>query len=152
MPANSSRPTGFSGGCLCGAVSYSSAADPAMTGHCYCQDCRKSSGTDHCTHLVVPRDGFAVQGEVRVYERPADSGNLVGRAFCPSCGSAVYSTNAAMPDLVFVRASGLDDLEVAQPGMVVYASRAASWSRIDPALPAFPEMPQGGPEKTVPAA
>ena len=143
---------GFTGGCLCGAVRYVSAAPPAMSGHCYCVDCRKSSGTDHCTHLVVPKDGFAVTGEVRFYDRPADSGNMVGRGFCPTCGSAVYSTNSAMPGMVFPRASSLDDPEIARPGMTVYASRALSWSRIDPSLPSFPGMPAGGPDAAITAS
>ncbi len=143
---------GFTGGCLCGAVRYVSSAAPAMSGHCYCVDCRKSSGTDHCTHLVVPKDGFAVTGEVRFYDRPADSGNMVSRGFCPTCGSAVYSMNSAMPGMVFPRASSLDDPEVAEPGMTVYASRALSWSRIDPSLPSFPGMPSGGPETAIAAS
>ena len=32
------------------------------------------------------------------------------------------------------------------PGLIVYASRAAAWDHLDPALPAFPEMPEGGPQ------
>ncbi len=56
---------GFEGGCLRGAVRYRSAADAQIVAHCYCVDCRKSSGTGHCTHLVVPEDAFTVSGEVR---------------------------------------------------------------------------------------
>ena len=96
---------GFEGGCLCGAVRYQSKADPQVVGHCYCVDCRKTSGTGHCTHIGVPADGFSVTGEVRFFDKPADSGNVVSRGFCPTCGSAVYSTNSAMSGLVFPRAS-----------------------------------------------
>jgi len=39
--------------------------------------------------------------------------------------------------------------EIAKPQMVVYASRAPSWDMIDPALPSFPVMPQGGTEKAI---
>lgn len=133
---------GLSGGCLCGAVRYQSTADPKLVGHCYCVDCRKASGTDHGTHLVTPEDGFTVSGEVKFYDHPADSGNIVSRGFCPQCGSAIYSKNSAMAGVVFVRASSLDDLEVAKPQVIVYASRAASWSQFDPNLPSFPEMPE----------
>lgn len=138
--------TGFSGGCLCGDVRYESKADAAVTGHCHCVDCRKSSGTGHCSHMGVPSDAVAVTGEVSVYDKPADSGNVVSRAFCPKCGSAVYSLNSVMGELVFIRASSLDDPEVFKPQVVVYASRAPSWDHMDPDIPAFPEMPQGGPE------
>ena len=140
---------GFKGGCLCGTVRYESSADPMMAAHCHCVDCRKSSGTGHCTHLVVSKGAFTVSGTVTFYERPADSGNLVSRGFCPTCGSAVYSTNSGMPDVVFPRASSLDDPEIAKPQMVVYSSRAPSWDFIDPKLPASSEMPEGGPEQVL---
>ncbi|MGD2134050.1 MAG: GFA family protein [Maricaulaceae bacterium] len=140
---------GFSGSCLCGAVSYTSVNDPQVVAHCHCVDCRKSSGTGHCTHIVAPEDGFSVSGEVKFYDRAADSGNVVSRGFCPTCGCAVYSKNSAMPGVVFPRASSLDNPDVVSPSMVVYASRAPAWDYVDPALPSFPEMPEGGPQKVI---
>ena len=137
---------GFSGDCLCGAVHYRSAVAPQFIGQCHCVDCRKTSGTDHGTHLVVPEDGFSVSGEIKFYDHPADSGNIVSRGFCPKCGSAIYSKNSAMAGVVFVRASSLDDLEIAKPQMIVYASRAPSWSQLDPSVPSFPEMPDRMPQ------
>lgn len=132
---------GFSGGCLCGAVRYQATADPAMMGHCHCVDCRKSSGTGHCSHMIVPAAAVTITGKVSTYERAADSGNKVTRAFCPNCGSAIYSTNAARPGAVFIRASSLDDPEIFKPQVVVYASRRASWDSIAGDLPTFERMP-----------
>lgn len=138
---------GFSGGCLCGAVRYESTADPQVMGHCYCVDCRKSSGTGHCTHIVIPEDAFTLTGKMTFYDRPADSGNIVSRGFCPTCGSPVYSKNSGMLGMVFLRASSLDDPEIAKPQLTVYASHSPSWDPIDPNLPFFPKMPDGGPGK-----
>lgn len=131
---------GFSGGCLCGAVRYQSSADPAMMGHCHCVDCRRSSGTGHCSHLVVPTESLTLTGKLAGYDHASDSGNLVTRSFCPVCGCAIHSTNSAMPGMTFLRASSLDDLEVFKPQMVVYASRAPSWDAIS-GLPTFDTMP-----------
>lgn len=133
----------FEGGCLCGAVRYVSDGEPMMAGHCHCTDCRRSSGTGHASHLVVPAASVRVSGKVTTYAAPADSGAIVTRAFCPTCGAPVYSTNNGNPDAIFLRASSLDDLEVFQPQMVVYAARAASWDMTDPALPRFEKMPTG---------
>ena len=141
--------SGFKGRCLCGAVKYESTSEPMTVAHCHCIDCRKSSGTGHCTHIVIPEAAFAVTGEVQFYDHPADSGNMVSRGFCPTCGSPIYSKNSAMPDMVFPRASSLDDPEVAKPQMVVYASRAASWDMPDPSLPTFSELPEGGPQQVI---
>lgn len=133
----------FTGGCLCGAVRYSCSAEPAMAGHCHCEDCRRSSGTGHSSHLAVPEASVTLTGETKGYERSADSGNVVTRHFCPNCGAAVFSRNAAMPGMMFLRASSLDDLEVFKPQMHVYAARAASWDRPGEGLPVFNFMPPG---------
>ena len=139
----------FSGGCLCEAVRYESQAEPVVAGHCHCIDCRKSSGTGHCSHIGVPQQAVTVTGEISAYDRPADSGNIVSRAFCPKCGAPVYSTNSAVPDMLFIRASSLDDLEVFKPQMIVYASRAASWDHMDTNLLSFATMPEGGPQEAI---
>lgn len=131
----------FSGGCLCGAVRYQCSAEPVVAGHCQCEPCRRSSGTGHCSHLGVPEDAVSLSGETTVYEAKADSGNTVGRAFCPACGAAVHSVNSGMPGMVFLRASSLDDLEVFKPQMVVYTRSGASWDKIDSNLPGFETMP-----------
>jgi hypothetical protein len=132
---------GFSGRCLCGAVSFQSNADPQAVMHCCCEDCRKSSGTGHCTHIVIPKNAFDVTGDVTRFSHLGGSGNTVTKAFCGTCGSPVYSTNSGYPETVFPRASILDDPERVQPQMVVFAKSAISWDKQDEALPAFDEGP-----------
>lgn len=92
--------------------------------------------------MLVPETAVTFTGVTTGYDRPADTGNVVSRHFCPTCGSAVFSRNASMPGMVFLRASSLDDLEAFKPQMHVYAARAASWDQ--PAgLPSFEKMPPG---------
>ncbi len=130
----------ISGGCLCGSVRYEIQGEQGG-GHCYCTDCRKSSGTSHCSHMITQDGDFAVTGELRFYEKAADSGHGVRRGFCPTCGSAIYSKNSAVPGLSFVRASSLDDPNDFSPQMVVYTSRAPRWASVEQSLPGFDEMP-----------
>lgn len=134
----------ISGGCLCGAVRFVSRSPIQLAGHCHCTDCRRSSGTGHCTHAMVPDDALTLTGRVTYYESVADSGNHVSRGFCGTCGSPLLSRNSAMPGMAFLRASALDDPEIVRPQMTVYASRAPSWDKADPTLPAFATMPDGG--------
>ena len=135
----------ITGGCLCGAVRYE-AAEELFSGHCFCDDCRRSSSTAHGSHMGVARAAFSVTGEVRFFDKPADSGNIVSRGFCPTCGSPVYSLNSGFPDTVFLRASSLDDMAQFHPQMSVYASRAPAWDQPDASLPQFAEMPPRVPE------
>jgi hypothetical protein len=51
--------------------------------------------------------------------------------------------NSGYPGAVFPRASVLDDPEVVQPQMVVFASRKLSWDTLDESLPAFDQMGPG---------
>jgi hypothetical protein len=131
----------FTGGCLCGAVRYESDGEPMAAGHCHCLDCRKSSGTGHCSHLGLPEAGFKLTGELRFFDAPADSGNIVSRGFCPTCGSAIYSTNSGMNGVLFLRASSLDDPELFNPQVVVFTKRAPSWDKVPGGLPSFEAMP-----------
>lgn len=134
----------ISGRCFCGAVQYHCSGEPVVAGHCYCLDCRKTSGTGHGSHMAVHQRDFTVSGEVRFFDAPADSGHIVSRGFCPTCGSALYSTNSAMAGLIFLRASSLDDPAVFEPKMSVYTRSAPAWDAPDDALPAFEAMPPRG--------
>lgn len=133
----------FSGGCLCGAVRFESAAAPMMAGHCHCEDCRRSSGSGHSSHLGVPEAAVTMTGQTARYDKAADSGNMISRHFCPTCGAPVLSRNSAMPGIIFLRASTLDDLEVFKPQMHVYVSRAASWDQPASGQAAYDTMPPG---------
>lgn len=139
----------LNGGCLCGAVRYSCSGEPMITGHCHCLDCRKSSGTGHCTHVAIADAGFKVEGAVKLYDKPANSGNVVTRAFCPECGSPLFSTNSAMAGMVFLRASCLDDPNQVTPTMTVYTSRAPVWDHIASDTACFAAEPEGGAERVM---
>lgn len=115
-----------------------------MSAHCYCEDCRRSSATGHASHVVVEHSALSIEGKTTAYVKAADSGAEVTRYFCPTCGSAIWSTNSGMPGLTFLRASSLDDLEVFAPQMHVFASRAASWDAPAPGPNVFETMPPRG--------
>ncbi len=89
-----------SGGCLCGAVRYELTGEPLRTMICNCKNCQKSSGSALSTIALVNRDALRVTGELKGYECPGDSGNLLEINFCPNCGSPVLLNLHRMPDIV----------------------------------------------------
>src|SRR5262245_36380728 len=99
----------ISGECLCGAVRYSGDTEPQFQVKCYCTDCRKTSAAAHAAMMGFPKEAISVSGPVKEYHSKADSGADVTRAFCPTCGAGIYARNASVPQLVFLRASTLDD-------------------------------------------
>lgn len=133
----------YSGGCACGALRYETRSEPIFQNHCQCHDCQQRSGTGHGSYLTFPdRTGVTITGEAKTWRMTADSGNDKFQAFCPTCGTPVYLTFAAMP-FVAINAASLDDPSQFKPQAVTYAVKAQAWDRVDPALQAFERMPHG---------
>ncbi|MCG7509127.1 GFA family protein [Mesorhizobium retamae] len=134
----------FAGGCACGAIRYETAAEPIFENHCQCRDCQRRSGTGHGSYLTFARrDEMTITGEARTWRVTSDSGNEKIYAFCPTCGTPVYQTSVAMPDLIAVPAASLDDPGQFNPQVLTYAIGGHAWDTIDPALQAFERMPHG---------
>jgi hypothetical protein len=133
----------YAGGCACGAIRFEIANEPLFQNHCQCLDCQHKSGTGHGSYLTFARDAVKHSGDAKLWDLVGDSGNVKTRAFCPSCGSPVYMTFRAMPDIFTVHAASLDDPSRFKPQVVTYAMRGQAWDHLDPALPKFEKMPPG---------
>lgn len=131
----------MTGGCLCGAVRYTIEGDPLFSGRCYCEDCRKTSGTGHNAVLAVPDNIVSIKGKLTDYTKNGGSGQPITRRFCPTCGSRISGSASVMPGITMITASSLDDPEKFVSQMSVYCSRAPSWDRPPAGTPSFPEMP-----------
>lgn len=132
----------FTGGCACGGLRYEITSEPVFMNDCQCRDCQRVSGTGHGSYLTfASRAQVTVSGEAKRREIVADSGNLKSHAFCPGCGSPVYLTFAAMPDLFTIHAASLDDPSRYAPQVVTYAKRGYAWDHLDPRLRRFEAMP-----------
>ncbi|MEA2936345.1 MAG: hypothetical protein QOD74_2991 [Variibacter sp.] len=82
------------GRCHCGYISFEADADPEKTAICHCTDCQASTGSAFRTNIPVPGDAFKLlSGQPAIYVKTADSGNKRAQAFCPKCGSPIYSTS-----------------------------------------------------------
>lgn len=132
----------YTGGCACGVVRYQIPGEPVFMNDCQCRDCQRRSGTGHGSYLTFTgRKDVTLQGEARGWGLVGDSGNIKTHAFCPTCGSPVYLTFAAMPDLFTVHAASLDDPDRFTPQAVTYGVRGHRWDQLDPSLPKFDRMP-----------
>lgn len=119
--------TPFSGGCACGAIRYQCAADPAFSWRCHCRDCQRVSGSAFCPVMYVPKTALTISGVVTYYQVTAESGNLVRRGFCPTCGSPVFILAELVPDLQGLWAASLDDPSQFQPQVDVWTGSAQGW-------------------------
>lgn len=124
------------GGCLCGAVRYTIAAEPPGSRMCWCRDCQRIASGSATVNVLFPEEAVVFSGEPAIYERVADSGNRVERGFCPQCGAQLFSRTVEPKGLpIRIRAGTLDNPELMAPTAVIWADSAPSWAPIDPALP-----------------
>ena len=131
----------YSGGCACGAIRYESTSAPIFQNHCQCRDCQRRSGTGHGSYLTFPqRAAVRLSGNAAQWAVEADSGNEKYHAFCPVCGTPVYLTFSAMPDLIAIHATSLDDPGQFKPQAVTYTTGAHEWDLMDPSLQSFERM------------
>lgn len=132
----------YAGRCACGAIRYSTKHQPIFQNHCQCRDCQLRSGTGHGSYLTFPsRSEMSISGDATHWEVKGDSGNIKIHSFCPVCGTPVYLRFAAMPDLIAIHATSLDEPSLFSPQALTYSVRGLAWDKIDPSLKAFEKMP-----------
>jgi hypothetical protein len=132
------------GGCMCRAVRYECTGTPLFMGNCHCSDCQRASGGAYNPAIGVPRSAVKITGDVKYYESKAESGNITKRAFCPNCGSRLFSLPPFAPDLIVLSAGSLDDPSIFKPAMDIYTSSAQPWDQMNASLPKFAKMPPTG--------
>ena len=81
------------GRCHCGYVSYEAEIDPEKVMICHCTDCQTLSGSAFRTVAPTRKDTFKLlSGELKIYVKTGESGTKRPQAFCPECGTPIYSS------------------------------------------------------------
>ncbi|RAK63629.1 GFA family protein [Phenylobacterium kunshanense] len=127
-----------SGGCLCGAVRYEVVGPLAPIQLCHCSQCRKAQGSAFGANIPVATASFRLlQGEESLREFRATPGKR--RVFCGACGSPIFSQRDDAPEVLRIRAGGLDDDAGLAVGFHIFSASRSGWDPTDDALPAYPE-------------
>jgi hypothetical protein len=131
------------GRCLCGAITYSSDAEPAFTAICHCKDCQRQSGTAFSIVVGVPRDQLEVEGDLSSYSTTGeDHGRETERQFCSACGSPILSMSPGLPGVAVLKAGTLDDTSWLEPQLEVWGRSAQPWVEQVESRPRLERSPQ----------
>jgi hypothetical protein len=131
----------MTGKCLCGNLSYSANAEPALVCVCHCKDCQRHTGTAFATLVFIPNETFRMEGESKTFTRPGGSGKPVKRLFCPECGSTVVWDAAVAPNMVLIPSGTLDDTSFIKPTRNLFCDSAQSWVPLTQDTHNFPGPP-----------
>jgi hypothetical protein len=123
-------PSSLTGRCLCGGVTYSADAEPAVQAVCHCEDCQRQTANPFSVVVGVPEAAFSVEGDTLASytTTSGDTGADTVRHFCSACGSPLFTLTSSAPGLVIIKAGSLDDFSWFEPAVEIWMSSAQPWA------------------------
>ena len=118
------------GSCSCGNIKIEGEADPDKASVCHCTDCQSASGTAFRVSIPVSGATFKMTGQPTIFiKTTAESGNPRVQAFCPTCGSPIYSTTPGegQQAMYIVRVGILKQREQLTPKRQIWWRSARDW-------------------------
>ncbi|MGH6725321.1 MAG: GFA family protein [Pseudolabrys sp.] len=128
----------INGACHCGNITIEGEADIERVTVCHCTDCQTSTGTAFRFNVPVRGDTFKMTGEPTIYiKTTAESGTPRAQAFCPRCGSPIYSTSPGegRQASYMVRAGILAQRDQLMPKRQIWFRSARAWATNLDAVP-----------------
>src|SRR3954453_10381526 len=115
------------GRCLCGHLVYEAEVDSDAATICHCTDCQTLSGSAFVTVPVVGGFRF-LSGTPKTFVKTAESGSRHILAFCPECGTSIYSKPAdGNSDYFGLRVGSLSQRNVLVPKSQCWRRSAQQW-------------------------
>lgn len=116
--------------CQCGQLTATCEGDPVRVSVCHCLDCQKRSGSSFAAQARWPQEQVTIAGESRAWSRTGGDGGTATFRFCPHCGSGVWYTHDALPDMVAVPIGAFAEPGFPPPDYSVYEERKHHWVAI----------------------
>ena len=124
--------------CQCGQFRVSVDGEPSMVSMCGCLRCQRRTGSAFALASRWKRqDVISIEGEHKVFERPADSGNAVQLKFCPDCGTTLMTSLAIMPDTIGIPVGCFADPAFGAPNVAVWCETLPAWVKPPEGIPAL---------------
>lgn len=126
----------LTGGCMCGSVRFQVEDDFQKFFLCYCEQCRKMTGSAHASNLFTRIDNLQwLQGQeyIKRYEHPT---RRFSQVFCTECGSALPFVSKSGKALI-VPAGSLDEEPGKQPDAQIFCLEQTEWHKSGINAPKF---------------
>ena len=125
------------GGCHCGHIKFEAEIDPNAVSVCHCTDCQHLTGAAYRVNVrVASRDFKLSGGPPSIYIKTAESGAKKAHAFCPRCGTPLYSTTPEPEPTVYgLRVGTLRQRAQLPPQRQGWCRSAMPWSMNIEAVP-----------------
>lgn len=123
--------------CACGAVELRLAGEVKSMFMCSCEDCQKASGAGHSAAFLLRATDVTISGLTKNHSRPADSGAIFTRWFCPECGTPLCAQSSRGTELMTIPVGllGADALPWFKPNQLLFARTHRDWDVVAAELP-----------------
>ena len=116
------------GGCHCGNITYVAEIDPDKVRICHCTDCQTLSGSAYRAIVPAARGAFNLRGgQPKIYVKTAESGSKRAQAFCPECGTPIYSAAVSEPQFFMIRVGTVRQRAELRPKTQQWCRSALGW-------------------------
>ena len=117
------------GGCHCGFITIEGEADPEKVNVCHCTDCQTGTGSAFRVSVPIPGNVFKMRGQPTNYVKTtSESGNPRVQAFCPKCGSPIFSADPTDgPKLYMIRAGTIRQRDQFVPKLQYWTRSRQKW-------------------------
>jgi hypothetical protein len=118
------------GGCLCGAVRFTTEGEPINVRICHCRRCQKAMGSPFYARALFEPKTVTISGDAASYP----SSEALDRVFCPTCGTRLFSrrTNGTA---IGIALATFDDRNAFAPTEHIWVSEKIAWVEIKDGLP-----------------
>ncbi len=117
------------GNCLCGHITYEAEVDPESVTICHCTDCQTHSGAAYGVVVGIVDESFRLlRGDLKTYQKIADSGTVRALAFCPECGTRIHAKTVGEGTSFFgLRLGTVRQRDRLKPRRQVWCRSAQDW-------------------------
>lgn len=117
------------GSCHCKGIRYEAEVDPGRVAICHCSDCQALTGSAYRVSVPVQVADFALlAGSPKIYVKTGDSGARRAQAFCPDCGSPLYTYALDNPVTYGLRTGCIAERDQLVPRKQKWCRSALGWT------------------------
>jgi len=115
--------------CHCGQLRLEVTGEPFAVSICHCHACQRRTGSAFGMQAGFKKEQVEIAGSYKGYSRISDEEDRKEHVFhfCPECGSQVFYTEPAEPDLVVVSVGAFADSSFPPPTESGYDWRRHPW-------------------------
>ncbi len=114
--------------CACARATITVTGEPVLHGVCHCTNCKQRTGSAFGISAYFPRTAVVGSaGDTNTYAFRSVQDHDQSRHFCTHCGTTLYWTLSALPELVGIAGGCFGEADLGEPTTSVTHSKKVGW-------------------------